>query len=152
MISTWLIAALVGGVIILCLAIYAGKLLAKVKLQTQRQQQAVSARNERILESITTIALAVSQEQCNESEGAIRLTNLLNALQFSQPRDFAAEYPGLYELYEKVKDMPTHDARDNYQRNEIMRLDMQRAGFELELAAQIKTEAKQLSGLTLPSA
>ncbi|ART82556.1 hypothetical protein CBP31_07930 [Oceanisphaera profunda] len=152
MISVWLIAALVGGVIILALGIYAGKLLAQVKSQTLRQTQAVSARNERILESINTIALAVSQEQCNESEGAIRLTNLLNALQFSQPRDFEREYPALYELYEKVKDMPTHEARKNYKRNEIMRLDIQRAGFELELAAQIKTEAKQLSGLTLPGA
>lgn len=152
MISVWLIAALVGGVIILALGIYAGKLLAQVKSQTLRQTQAVSARNERILESINTIALAVSQEQCNESEGAIRLTNLLNALQFSQPRDFEREYPALYELYEKVKDMPTHEARKSYKRNEIMRLDIQRAGFELELAAQIKTEAKQLSGLTLPGA
>lgn len=152
MIPAWLIAALVGGVIIVALAIYAGKLLAQVKLQRQSQAKAVNARNERILESIRTIALAVSQEQCNQSEGAIRLTNLLNALQFSQPRTFIDDYPALYELYEKVKDMPTHKARENYKRNEIMRMDMQRAGFELELAAQIKTEAKQLSGLELPSA
>ena len=152
MIAAWLIAALVGGVIILGLAIYAGKLLAQVKSQALRQQQAVNARNERILESITTIALAVSQEQCNESEGAIRLTNLLNALQFSEPRDFSIEYPALYELYEKVKDMPTHEARKAYKRNEIMRLDMERAGFELELTEQIKIEAKQLSGFTLSGA
>lgn len=152
MISAWLVAALVGGIIILALAIYAGKLLARVKLQGQRQTQAVHARNERILESINTIALAVSQEQCNQSEGAIRLTNLLNTLQFSQPRDFSGEYPALYELYEKVKDMPTHQARKDFKRNEIMCLDIQRASFELELAAQIKTEAKQLVGLTLSEA
>lgn len=152
MISTWLIAALVGGVIIFALAIYAGKLLAQVKSQRLRQAAAVNARNARILESIRTIALAVSQEQCNQSEGAIRLTNLLNALQFNQPRDFASDYPGLYELYEKVKDMPTHKARQEFKRNEIMRMDMQRAGFELELAAQIKIEAKQLSELELTGA
>ncbi|MGO4998724.1 DUF2489 domain-containing protein [Oceanisphaera sp. W20_SRM_FM3] len=152
MIPAWLIAALVGGLIILALAIYAGKLLAQVKLQRLHQAQAVSARNERILESIRTIALAVSQEQCNESEGAIRLTNLLNALQFSEPRDFGSDYPALYTLYEKVKDMPTHQARQELKRNEIMRLDVQRAGFELELAAQIKIEAKALAGLTLPGA
>ncbi|ART80414.1 DUF2489 domain-containing protein [Oceanisphaera avium] len=152
MMSAWVIAALIGGAIILALAIYAGKLLGQVKAQALRQTQAVMVRNERILDSIRTIALAVSQEQCNPSEGAIRLTNLLNALQFNEPRDFANEYPGLYELYEKVKDMPTHEARNNFKRNEIMRLDMQRAGFELELAAQIKTEAIALSGLTLPSA
>lgn len=151
MISPWLIVALVGGFIIVALAVYAGKLLAQLKLQKQQQQQAIKKRNLHILESINTIAFAMSQEQCNFSEGAIRITNLLNALQFSQPKDFATEYPGMYNLYEKVKHMPTHEARKQYKRNEIMRMDMQRAGFEIELEAQIKTEAMQLAKLELPA-
>ncbi|WP_417616833.1 DUF2489 domain-containing protein [Oceanisphaera sp.] len=151
MISPWLLAALVGGLIIVGLAVYAGKLLARLKLQNQQQQQAVSQRNLRILESINTIAMAVREEQCNLSEGAIRLTNLLNALQFAQPKDFAADYPGLYSLYDKVKDMPTHDARKQYKRNEIMRMDLQRAGFEQELETQIKTEVTRLASLELPT-
>ena len=150
MISPWLLAALVGGLIIVGLAVYAGKLLARLKLQNQQQQQAMSQRNLRILESINTIAMAMREEQCNLSEGAIRLTNLLNALQFAQPQDLAADYPGLYSLYDKVKDMPTHDARKQYKRNEIMRMDLQRAGFEQELEAQIKAEVTQLAILELP--
>lgn len=151
MISPWLLAALVGGLIIVGLAVYAGKLLARLKLQNQQQQQAIVKRNLRILESINTIALAMSQEQCNFSEGAIRLTNLLNALQLAQPKDFAIDYPGVYGLYDKVKDMPTHDARKQYKRNEIMRMDLQRAGFEQELDAQIKTEVTRLASLELPT-
>ena len=151
MISPWLLAALVGGLIIVGLAVYAGKLLARLKLQNQQQQQAIVKRNLRILESINTIALAMSQEQCNFSEGAIRLANLLNALQFPQPKDFAIDYPGVYDLYDKVKDMPTHDARKQYKRNEIMRMDLQRAGFEQELDAQIKTEVTRLASLELPT-
>lgn len=151
MISSWLLAALVGGLIIVGLAVYAGKLLAQLKVQNQQQQRAVQQRNLRILESINTIAMAMREEQCNLSEGAIRLTNLLNALQFTQPQDFAADYPGLYGLYDKVKDMPTHDARKQYKRNEIMRMDLQRAGFEQELEAQIKIEVTRLASLELPT-
>lgn len=151
MISPWLLAALVGGLIIVGLAVYAGKLLAQLNVQNQQQQQAANQRNLRILESINTIAMAMREEQCNLSEGAIRLTNLLNALQFAQPQNFAADYPGLYDLYDKVKDMPTHDARKQYKRNEIMRMDLQRAGFEQELEAQIKTEVTRLASLELPT-
>ncbi|GGB43599.1 hypothetical protein GCM10011502_16150 [Oceanisphaera marina] len=151
MISPWLLAALVGGLIIVGLAVYAGKLLAQLKVQNQQQQRAVNQRNLRILESINTIAMAMREDQCNLSEGAIRLTNLLNALQFAQPQNFAADYPGLYGLYDKVKDMPTHDARKQYKRNEIMRMDLQRAGFEQELEAQIKTEVTRLASLELPT-
>lgn len=151
MMSAWMIVALVGLVIIGGLAVYAGKLLARLKLQTQRQRQAVNARNERILESINTIALAVHQDQCNLSEGAIRLTHLLNALQFTQPQEFTHRYPGIYELYEKVKEMPTHEARKEYKRNEIMRFDLQRAGFEHELEDKIKVEVKELAHLEVPA-
>ncbi|MBO1520516.1 DUF2489 domain-containing protein [Oceanisphaera pacifica] len=151
MISPWLMAALAGGLIIVGLAVYAGKLLARLKLQNQYQQQAIDKRNLRILDSIHTIALAMSQDQCNFSEGAIRLTNLLNALQFAEPKDFAIDYPGVYDLYDKVKDMPTHEARKQYKRNQIMRMDLQRAGFEHELEAQIKTEVTRLASLELPT-
>ncbi|PSJ37825.1 DUF2489 domain-containing protein [Zobellella taiwanensis] len=150
MISPWLMAALAGGIIIVGLAVYAGILLARLRQQTQQRQQAIHRRNERILDSIRTIAMAVRDDQCNLSEGAIRLTNLLNTLQFSQPKDFATDYPGLYDLYDRVKEMPTHEARNQLKRNERMRQDLQRAGFEQELEAQIKIEVARLVSLELP--
>nr|WP_237332573.1 DUF2489 domain-containing protein [Zobellella iuensis] len=150
MISPWLMAALLGGLIIVGLAVYAGVLLARLKQQTQQREQAINRRNERIIDSIRTIAMAVRDDQCNLSEGAIRLTNLLNTLQFSRPKDFAQDYPGLYDLYDRVKEMPTHDARKQLKRNERMRQDLQRAGFEHELEAQIKIEVERLASLELP--
>lgn len=150
MISPWLIAALLGGVIIVGLAGYAGVLLARLRQQNHKRERAIARRNARIVDSIRVIAMAVREDQCNLSEGAIRLTNLLNTLQFSQPRDFNREYPGLYGLYDKVKDMPTHEARKQYKRNEIMRMDLDRAGFEHELEGQIKTEVALLAVLELP--
>ncbi|GAA3542837.1 DUF2489 domain-containing protein [Zobellella aerophila] len=150
MISPWLIAAFAGGVIIVGLAGYAGILLARLRQQQLHRERAIARRNARILDSIRVIASAVREDQCNLSEGAIRLTNLLNTLQFRRPRDFTGEYPGLYGLYDKVKDMPTHEARKQYKRNEIMRMDLERAGFEHELEGQIKAEVAQLAALELP--
>ncbi|MES1780949.1 DUF2489 domain-containing protein, partial [Escherichia coli] len=50
--SGWMLAALLGGLILLGLAWYAGTLLARLKRQHDSQQQAIAARNERILESV----------------------------------------------------------------------------------------------------
>lgn len=50
----------------------------------------------------------------------------------------------MFELYQVVKDMPTHDARTLLKKNERMRLDLQRESSEAELESQIKTEISQL--------
>lgn len=144
-----MLAALLGGLILLGLAVYAGTLLARLKRQRDAQQQAIAARNERILESVRVIAHAVRDGQCDYSEGAIRLTHLLDALQIQGGRPFASEFPGLYALYEKVKEMPTHEARRALKRNEVMRMDLERSGYEAELEAQILKDVAQLKDLQL---
>lgn len=145
----WMLAALLGGLILSGLAIYAGMLLARLKRQQERHLQAILARNERILDSVRVIAHAVLEGQCDYSEGAIRLTNLLDALQIKEGRAFAAEFPGLYGLYEKVKEMPTHEARRALKRNEVMKLDLERSGYEAELETQILKDVAQLKDLQL---
>ncbi|MCZ0753063.1 DUF2489 domain-containing protein [Aeromonas enteropelogenes] len=144
-----MLAALLGGLILSGLAIYAGMLLARLKRQQEMQLQASKARNERILDSVRVIAHAVLEGQCDYSEGAIRLTNLLDALQIKEGRAFAAEFPGLYDLYEKVKEMPTHEARRALKRNEVIKLDLERSGYEAELETQILKDVAQLKDLQL---
>ncbi|MFQ1942952.1 DUF2489 domain-containing protein [Aeromonas veronii] len=144
-----MLAALLGGLILSGLAIYAGMLLARLRRQQAMQWQAITARNERILESVRVIAHAVQEGQCDYSEGAIRLTNLLDALQIKGGRVFVAEFPGLYGLYEKVKDMPTHEARRALKRNEVMKMDLERSGYEAELEAQILKDVAQLKDFQL---
>jgi hypothetical protein len=149
-VSTALIlATLAGSLILLGLAIYAGMLLARVRRQGELQARAIRERNERILDSVRLIAHAVRDGQCDYSEGAIRLTNLLNALQIKEGRAFAEEFPGLYDLYEKVKDMPTHEARKAFKRNEIMKMDLERSGYEVELEAQILKDVALLKDFQL---
>ncbi|WP_259237198.1 MULTISPECIES: DUF2489 domain-containing protein [unclassified Aeromonas] len=144
-----MLATLAGSLILLGLAIYAGMLLARVRRQGELQARAIRERNERILDSVRLIAHAVRDGQCDYSEGAIRLTNLLNALQIKEGRAFAEEFPGLYDLYEKVKDMPTHEARKAFKRNEIMKMDLERSGYEVELEAQILKDVALLKDFQL---
>ncbi|EOD56477.1 hypothetical protein G113_03219 [Aeromonas molluscorum 848] len=147
--TTLILATLAGSLILLGLAIYAGMLLARVRRQGELQARAIRERNERILDSVRLIAHAVRDGQCDYSEGAIRLTNLLNALQIKEGRAFAAEFPGLYDLYEKVKEMPTHEARKALKRNEIMKMDLERSGYEVELEAQILKDVALLKDFQL---
>ena len=147
--TTLILATLAGSLLLLGLAIYAGMLLARVRRQGELQARAIRERNERILDSVRLIAHAVRDGQCDYSEGAIRLTNLLNALQIKEGRAFAAEFPGLYDLYEKVKEMPTHEARKALKRNEIMKMDLERSGYEVELEAQILKDVALLKDFQL---
>mgnify|MGYP006209798423 CR=1 FL=1 len=64
-------------------------------------------------------------------------------------RAFATEFPGLYGLYEKVKEMPTHEARRALKRNEVMKMDLERSGYEAELEAQILEDVARLKDFQL---
>jgi len=143
----WLI--LVAGVLIIAgLAFYAGRLIAQVKFQRrqldQRRDEALAGRNERLLESIVTIAKAMEQGQCPHSEGALRLVVLLDLRVESNTAKYAERYPALHDMYERIKHMPTHDARKQYPKQEIRKMDREREGYEVELEQQILNDVRQL--------
>jgi len=147
-------------VIIIGLAFYAGILLNRIKVQKaeqqrmvaeQQKQQALSKqqRNDNICESIRLIARATAQQQCNVSEAAIRLTVLLETLLLKQPIDLLNSYPALSELFDKVKEMPTHDQRKKVPVKELKALDKKRQRLESELEQQIMAEAQQLANFSI---
>ena len=105
-----MLAALLGGLILLGLCRLCRHPDGAPKRQQEMQQHAIAARNERILESVRVIAHAVRDGQCDYSEGAIRLTNLLDALQKGAAPCHRSSR-GSTALSEKVKEMPTHEAR-----------------------------------------
>jgi hypothetical protein len=98
-------------VIITVLAFYAGSLLFKLRHQKALQESRRIARAKSIIQSIQTIAMAMSQQQCNLSEGCIRLTHLLESIPEKNKPNYRQQFPGIYSLYAYVKDLPTHDAR-----------------------------------------
>ena len=147
-------------VIIIGLAFYAGILLNRIKVQKaeqqrmvaeQKKQQAISQqqRNDNICESIRLIARATAQKQCNLSEAAIRLTVLLETLLLKQPIDLINGYPALSELFDKVKEMPTHDQRKKVPAKELKALDKKRERLESELEQEIMAEALLLANFSV---
>jgi hypothetical protein len=109
-------------------------------VRNQKTQQRV----DNISESIQTIAKALEQQQCNLSEGCIRLFHLLEALPVKDKPDFSQQFTGLYSLYEQVKDFPTHDVRKSQSKNETKQQDLQREELEAQLEYQILKDVSVL--------
>ncbi len=115
----WLVLLLITAVLIVAgLAFYAGKLLWLLQQQKQQQQLAEQkARQQQqekkayLQESIVLISRAMLEQQCEFSEGALRLWVLLDHWPAADKPDAVSCYPGIYQLYLTVKDMPTHLAR-----------------------------------------
>ena len=117
------------------LTLYAIRLLKQLKVQKELIAKAKNNRVIRLKESIDIIARAMQSGECNLSEGVIRLTMLL--------RPFGknlSSYPAMANLYEVVRDMPTHDARKLLDKRERMRLDLERESAEVQFEQDIKKE------------
>lgn len=143
--------------IVIGLAIYAAYLLQKVKQQTNQQVNEQSntlyKRNTRLKHDIFTIAWAMKDEQCDLSEGCIRVCILIDHIyeQAGQPttdlenRDnFLEKLPGIAALYEKIKDLPTHEKRKKLDKRELRKQDFQRWKDEAEHKPQILQDIQWL--------
>lgn len=144
---------IVGG-----LAFYAGKLLAKVREQETKQQQAIATQqskiaehNKKLINSIRLIAKAVGEKQCESSEGAIRICRLLEKVYVSVDANFITQYPALHELDTFLSDYPTHQAYKELPRKERMRFDVKRAQEEERLKEAIIQECTTLMSFDVPT-
>lgn len=121
--------------LVIGLSLYAIYLLKQLKIQKELITKVKHERTIRLKESIDVIARAMQSGECNTSEGVIRLTMLL--------RPFGknlSTYPAMANLYEVVRDMPTHDARKLLDKRERMRLDLDRESSEIQFEQDIKKE------------
>jgi len=155
-----ILLAILAVVTIIALAFYTGILLNRIKMQKAQAQlieenqakfkkQKIQERNENIIESIRFIAKATMQKQCNVSEAAIRLTVLLETLQLAEPVNISKDYPALSAMFEKVKDMPTHEERKNHPVKEIKMMDIKREVFEAEMEEAIIKESALLAEFSI---
>lgn len=145
MLNVWLIAIIVGTIIILSLALYAGKLLMLLKQQTQAQQQteqahklALKVHDKKVLDSIVIIARAMKEEQCDVSEGCWRLSVLLDSLKTSQQLD--QEFPAIFGLYGKIKHLSILGERKELVKKQRMQQDLERMKLEAEYSSQIRKD------------
>ncbi|MBN6060017.1 DUF2489 domain-containing protein [Aggregatibacter actinomycetemcomitans] len=136
----WKILLLIAAVCIVAGMIgYAVYLLLALQKQKKALQLARQNRINRIKESLEIIAKAMLNGDCNLSEGVLRLKMLL------EPVGMALKnYPAMWQLYEMVEGMPTHNARKELKKNERIRLDLRRESAEAELESKIKLELHRL--------
>lgn len=147
MMSTILLV--IGLVIIAALAFYAGSLLYKLQRQRQLRIQNTRQRIDNISQSIQTISLAMEQQQCNFSEGCIRLIHLLEALPVLNKPDYSVQFVGLYSLFNKVKDLPTHEARKSQSKAATKTQDIAREELESQLESQILKDVAVLKSFVI---
>ncbi|MEE2024307.1 DUF2489 domain-containing protein [Alkalimonas mucilaginosa] len=140
----WLSLLLVGAAIIAGLAFYAGRLLRLVRLQSLQAEQAKQKKNQYLIDSIVVISRAMQAEQCELSEGALRIWVLLDHLELVEKPDPVRAYPGLHQMYEVVKDMPTHKARKEHDKRHIRQLDQIREKAEEDLKDFILADVETL--------
>ena len=138
----------IAAIIIVGLGVYAGRLLFMLQKQKSQQEEIRSKRVASMQSSIQTIAFAMQQQQCDLSEGAIRICRLLEALPLSPLPDFNKRYPAIHALFELVKDYPTHELRLAMKKQERMQQDKQRQQFESELETKILRETVGLREFT----
>ncbi|KZN64079.1 DUF2489 domain-containing protein [Pseudoalteromonas luteoviolacea] len=153
--TLWIIALLVGALIVAGLAFYAGKLLWQLKVQketiaklqaeqTEKLEKSRQERNGKLADSINLIAKAMKQKQCEYSEGCLRVWVLISQYSFDEEVSLETTYPGVYEMYDEVKEMPTHDARKKYSKKEIFKMDTKRWRAEERLESQILKDCDKL--------
>lgn len=129
---TELVLLLVGGVIILALAVTAGVLHWRLHQLRKAQRVAQEAEEVRLAEqrdginrSIQIIARALEADQVGATEASIRISVLLDALQV-QPAT-KEEFAAFYRLAEEASHIPILDAWKALPKNE-------RTAYERELA------------------
>lgn len=145
---TLIIVVAVAAIIIVALGVYAGRLIFMVKRQNQQQQAVRDKRLASMQSSIQTIAFAMQQQQCDLSEGVIRICRLLESLPLSPLPDYPSHYPATHALFDKVKSYPTHEARNALPKKERRAQDKEREQFESEWESAILKETEGLRQFT----
>jgi hypothetical protein len=142
------ILIVIGAVIILALAFYAGYLLLKLKKQkavlARHQALAVEKRNANIFDNVNTLCMVGIQGQCDLSELSIRIYCIMDYVQGEQRVDFDKTYPAISELYHVVKDMARGEERQALPKQERMKQNLSRMKAEERLHEAISQELQQL--------
>ena len=149
--NSTILLLLAAAAIVAVLAFYAGKLLWQLQQQTKQRQQDELQHQQKPVEkrryltdSIILICRAMLEQQCELSEGALRVWVLLDHLQPDRQPDPVLSYPGLHQMYQVVKDMPTHDARKQQSKQQLFQQDKIRLNAEQELKQAILADSKAL--------
>lgn len=136
------------GVAVFVLAIYLGLLLNQVKkqkiaLENQRKkaQEAATKRELFILESIEIICKGVIQDQCEVSEGVLRIKNLKDQLEYmSMDMDLHV----FDQMYGEIEQFDILEARSELSKQERFNQDKKRFAVENEYKDRVVESCRDL--------
>lgn len=134
-----------GALIISALAFYAGRLLFLLSQQNARQALARKKRVVTITESIDTIAKAMTQQQCELSEGAIRICNLLEALPIDPKPEYPKSFPNIFTLFDRISIFATLDARKALSKKQRREQDKEREEIEAQFESAVLEELPSIT-------
>ncbi|MDC8829150.1 DUF2489 domain-containing protein [Alteromonas gilva] len=140
----WMILVSIGLLIIAVLGVYAGRLMFRLQQQNARQKAAREQRLETIFESVHTISRAMLQQQCNVSEGVIRICRLLRALPEEVTEDYAASYPAIHELFNEVSGFAILEDRKALDKKQRIAEDKAREAIEEQHESKVLKELPAL--------
>ena len=126
--------------IIAPLGYYAGTLLYKLKQQNIKKEQVRLGRVDTITDSIIVIVKAMQQQQCELSEGVIRIVRLLEALPISPQPVYRNDYPHTYSLFTEVSSFAILEERKQLPKKERMAQDLKRGQIESEFESKVLEE------------
>ncbi len=135
--------AVIGGVaIIAILAWYAWRELSKVAAIEAAKAEKDKERRANLQISVDAIARAVMSDQCDVSEGALRLKPLLDATDPSWID--RSDLRAILTMAEALADQPIKEARKALEKQERMRLDLARMQLEAEHGDAVKQACQAL--------
>ena len=153
---TWInLLALLGGLIVLVLALIAGHLLYKVYRLKQRQARrlaeqeqanlsAQQAQRERLNKSIQIIAQAVQQQELSLTEASLRISVLLDNLDVG--REVKDEFSAFYQLRGLTEHIPILDAWQQLSRKAQNDFDIERLNHEATYNDFVLDATKRIIG------
>jgi hypothetical protein len=136
--------------IIVILAILAGYYLFKVrqvtlqeKAQTKENHQAWLLHRNNLIKDIHFIANSMTQEQCEITEGCMRLEYLIDKVDDSE--QIRATFNYIYEHYNATAHMPIKDAYQSLSKKEQFKLDKERSRLEAQNKVNVLKDTSRLS-------
>ena len=136
------------SLIVLGLSVYLGILygrlrrkrqeLARLELQAERNQ---AERESDICQSLQTLALVIIQEQCEPTEGCIRVKRLMDEIDYLKEREELAVF---HEMYEEVKELAILQEYKDLSKQERFRQDNLRYAVEEKYGARLKQASQSL--------
>jgi hypothetical protein len=136
------------GTVVLILATYLGFIFNKLKIQKEitaikemEYQEAVRKREESIVESLGLIARALINEQCDLSEGCIRIKKLKEIIpRLEDNKDLKI----FNQMYAEIEKFPILEARNSQSSQEKFKQDKERFKIEDIYKIQIINTCKTL--------